>query len=119
MGANELDAIQACAAFVGVQEAYAAKKRSAAGTPEYADSVANSEVPKEFAEAAGHESHQAISRLFLPCAEGTRVRTRPAASIPYMLGKSMLGGFALVAWPAIYGVSGVHTFIVNQERRGL
>src|ERR1700745_752015 len=53
LGANELDAIEACAAYVGWQEAYAAKKRSAAGTVEYADSVATSEVPKEFADAAG------------------------------------------------------------------
>ena len=54
IGANELDAIQACAAYVGVQDAYAAKKRSAAGTLEYAQTrVASSHVPKEFAEAAG------------------------------------------------------------------
>jgi hypothetical protein len=53
IGANELDAIQACAAFVGVQQAYAMKKRSAAGTLEYAETVASSPVPKEFAEAAG------------------------------------------------------------------
>jgi hypothetical protein len=32
-----------------------------------------------------------------------------------MIGKAMIGGFALVAWPATYGVTGVHTFIVNQE----
>ena len=53
IGANELDAIQACAAYVGVRAAYAAKKRSAAGTLEYAETVASSQVPKEFAEAAG------------------------------------------------------------------
>jgi hypothetical protein len=27
----------------------------------------------------------------------------------------MIGGFALVAWPAEYGESGVMTFIVNQQ----
>ncbi len=27
----------------------------------------------------------------------------------------MFGGFALVAWPAQYGKTGVHTFIVNQD----
>lgn len=27
----------------------------------------------------------------------------------------MIGGFALVAYPAIYGVSGIMTFIVNQD----
>jgi len=29
----------------------------------------------------------------------------------------MIGGFALVAWPAEYGESGVMTFIVNQQGR--
>ena len=34
----------------------------------------------------------------------------------YMVqGKHMMGGFALAAWPAQYGVTGIHTFIVNQE----
>jgi hypothetical protein len=27
----------------------------------------------------------------------------------------MIGGFALVAWPVEYGVSGITTFIVNQD----
>jgi hypothetical protein len=27
----------------------------------------------------------------------------------------MIGGFALVAWPAEYGISGIKTFIVNQD----
>ena len=27
----------------------------------------------------------------------------------------MIGGFALVAWPADYGVSGVMTFVVNKD----
>ena len=27
----------------------------------------------------------------------------------------MIGGFGLVAWPAEYGITGVQTFIVNQE----
>jgi Protein of unknown function (DUF2950) len=27
----------------------------------------------------------------------------------------MIGGFALVAYPAAYGVSGIMTFIVNQD----
>jgi hypothetical protein len=29
--------------------------------------------------------------------------------------KGIIGGFALVAWPAEYGVSGVKTFIVNHR----
>ena len=114
VGANELDAIQACAAYVGVQQAYAMKKRSAAGTLEYAETVASSPVPKEFAEAAGanptrpyHGYYFRVLKEQGPNAAG--------GQHPYMLGKAMIGGFALAAWPATYGVTGIHTFIVNQE----
>jgi hypothetical protein len=33
----------------------------------------------------------------------------------YLVKKNMVGGFAVVAYPAIYGNSGVMTFMVNHE----
>ena len=33
----------------------------------------------------------------------------------YLVKKLMIGGFALVAWAAAYGVSGIKTLIVNQD----
>jgi hypothetical protein len=42
----------------------------------------------------------------------------PAATggtLDYIVKGNMIGGFALVAWPAEYGVSGVQTFIINHE----
>ena len=33
----------------------------------------------------------------------------------YLVKGLMIGGFALIAWPAEYGVSGIKTFIVNQD----
>jgi len=113
IGANELDAIQACAAYVGVQESYAAKKRSAAGTLEYAESVASSEVPKEFAEAAGAKPTRPYHGYYFRVLK-EQGPNAPGGEHPYVLGKSMIGGFALVAWPATYGVTGINTFIVNQ-----
>jgi hypothetical protein len=35
----------------------------------------------------------------------------------YIINGHMIGGFALVAWPAVYGDSGIMTFIVNQRGR--
>ena len=32
-----------------------------------------------------------------------------------MAKNKMLGGFGLVGWPAQYGTTGIHTFIVNQD----
>ena len=40
---------------------------------------------------------------------------RRAASTTYIINGHMIGGFALVAWPAEWGNSGVMTFIVNQQ----
>jgi hypothetical protein len=127
VGEHELDAIQACAAYVGLQEAYAAKKRSAAGTVEYASTVAttvasapaSSQVPKEFSEAAGQHPSRPYHGYYFRVLTGQGPNA-PGGQHSYMLGKAtpgdgMIGGFALVAWPAQYGVTGVHTFIVNQN----
>ena len=35
----------------------------------------------------------------------------------YMVGGVMIGGFALIAWPAEYGVTGIHSFIVSHDGR--
>jgi hypothetical protein len=39
----------------------------------------------------------------------------PGGTHNYLVKDSLIGGFGLVAWPAEYGVTGIHTFIVNQD----
>jgi hypothetical protein len=41
----------------------------------------------------------------------------PGGGYSYVTNGNMIGGFALVAWPAEYGDSGIMTFIVNQQGR--
>ncbi len=41
----------------------------------------------------------------------------PGGKYSYLINGHMIGGFALVAWPAEYGESGIMTFIVNQQGR--
>jgi hypothetical protein len=107
VGANELDAIEACAGYVSAQQTYAANKRTAAGTQEYAENIANLSIPKEFVEAASQTPGKPYHGYFF--------RVLKSGQHPWMVGKVMIGGFGLVAWPAQYGVTGVHTFIVNQD----
>jgi hypothetical protein len=38
----------------------------------------------------------------------------PGGAHSYVVKNKLMGGFGLVAWPAEYGVSGIHTFMVNQ-----
>jgi hypothetical protein len=41
----------------------------------------------------------------------------PGGKYDYVVNGHMIGGFALLAWPAEYGESGIMTFIVNQQGR--
>jgi hypothetical protein len=41
----------------------------------------------------------------------------PGGKYDYVINGNMIAGFALVAWPAEYGTSGIMTFIVNQQGR--
>jgi hypothetical protein len=114
IGSNELDAIEACAGYVSMQHAFAAKKRTAAGTQEYAETVASSQVPAELANAAGDHPTRPYHGYYFKALKGQGPHA-PGGEHPYMVGKAMIGGFAMVAWPANYGVTGIHTFIVNQD----
>lgn len=135
VGANELDTIEICAGYVAAQMEYAARVRDKHGMLEYAQRIAGGQgqldnlygggsaeplVPKAFADAAVetgkgaeakpkpyHGYYFRVLRAQGPNAEGGRHN--------YMVKESMIGGFGLVAWPAHYGVSGVHTFMVNQN----
>lgn len=44
-------------------------------------------------------------------------RHAPGGRYNYVINGNMIAGFALVAWPAEYGDSGIMTFIVNQQGR--
>ncbi|HTW64567.1 MAG TPA: DUF2950 family protein [Bryobacteraceae bacterium] len=107
IGEDELDAIGACAAYVTAQQAYAAKKRTPAGTEEYAQTISSLSVPQRFAEAAEPSAAKPY--------HGYYFRVLKAGEHPWVVGKVMMGGFGLVAWPAQYGVTGIHTFLVNQD----
>jgi hypothetical protein len=132
VGSNELDAIEICAGYVEAQQAYAAERRSGSATMEYAKNIVSSPgqkdglyqpggtpelVPQGFADAAvetpGRKAKPYHGYYF-------RVLTEQGSNAPggphkYVAGKYMIGGFGLIAWPAQYGVTGVHTFIVNQD----
>src|SRR5580700_4978215 len=135
VGRNELNAIDVCRGYVEAQMEYAARDRDADGILEYAQTIVSAPgkkdglywegesetlVPKSFADAAAvmlaasgkkaqpyHGYFFHILKAQGPAAEG--------GAMNYVVKGEMIGGFALVAWPAEYGVSGVNTFIVNQS----
>jgi hypothetical protein len=135
VGRNELAAIDVCRGYVEAQMEYASRDRDANGILEYAQRIlsapgkkdglyyegeSDSLVPKSFAEAAAvllqgqgkkpvpyHGYFFHILKAQGPDAKG--------GAMDYVVKGTMIGGFALVAWPAEYGVSGVQTLIVNHQ----
>jgi hypothetical protein len=128
IGANELDAMEVCRGYAEAQLEYASGARdgdrvlryaqtivSAPGKQDglYSEGAPESLVSKEFAQASGSK----------PTAyHGYRFRVLKSqgsdaagGAFDYVVNGKMIGGFALVAWPAEYGVSGILTFIINHD----
>jgi len=132
IGTDELDAIEVCAGYVEAQRKYAAEDRDHKGLLEYAshaistpgtqdglywDGSSEALVPRGFAEAVDDGQgrppkpyHGYYFRVLF--GQGDHA---PGGAHSYLAKKRLLGGFGLVAWPAKYGVTGIHTFIVNQD----
>lgn len=139
IGRNELNAINVCRAYVEAQRDYAAKSRLGNGLHEYAQRVLSSEGKHNglywpasqgaeesplgplvaAAEAQGYGSKSAEGQAPFH-GYFYRILTRQGKSAPggarnYRVNGHLTGGFALVAFPAKYGDSGVMTFVVNQD----
>jgi hypothetical protein len=127
IGANELDAIEICAGFAEAEsqyvdqhggKQYAQRMLSAPGKDDGLYSDAHPLVPRQFAEAAVDGISNTKPKRYhgyyfkLLTEQGPDA---PGGRHSYLVKDSLLGGFALLAWPAEYGVSGVHAFMVNQD----
>jgi len=135
IGRNELSAIEVCRGYVEAQMEYAAHDRATDGMLQYAQKIISSPgkkdglywegeaqnlVPKAFADAAA-ALLQAEGKKAVPYhgyffhilkAQGPDAA---GGAVDYVVKGKMIGGFALIAWPAEYGVSGVKTFMVNHQ----
>jgi Protein of unknown function (DUF2950) len=133
IGRNEVAAIDVCRVYVEAQMLYATRDGNAHGMLEYAQEIFNSPgkndglydqgkpkalVPRSLADAAA-VMLEAQGRKPVPYhgyffnilkAQGPDA---PGGAGDYVANGEMIGGFALVAWPAEYGISGVKTVIVN------
>ncbi|MGA3095815.1 MAG: DUF2950 domain-containing protein [Bryobacteraceae bacterium] len=135
IGRNELNAMEVCRGYAEAQLEYAAGARdgdrvlkyaqkilSAPGKQDglYWDGKSDSLVPRAFAEAAAanpstggkqtepyHGYYFRVLKSQGPDAAG--------GAFDYVVKGKMIGGFALVAWPAEYGVSGIRTLLINHD----
>jgi len=135
VGRNELDAIEVCHGYVEAQNDYASEKHAGATVNQYAQRVISSPGKQDglawqapdgtWQGPVGEEIAQVI-------AEGYSDRSKPfhgyyfkilkgqgpaapMGEMDFLIKGVMIGGFALVAVPAEYAVTGVKTFIVSHD----
>jgi len=137
IGHNELDAIQTSLAYVDAQNDYAAKDRTGAGAGIYAQRFISTPGKKDglYWPTEQGEEESPLGELFAAASkQGYRAgegrspyhgyyykiltKQGPNAvggATDYIVNGNMIGGFAMVAYPAEYRNSGVMTFVVNYD----
>jgi hypothetical protein len=122
IGRNELATIDTCRAYVTAQRRYAQDGHDGQPAGVYAKTF-NSDPGKEnglYWPVAHGQRRSPLGELVGQAAEegrplgADRARRTPLHGYYFKILTSP-GGFALVAWPAEYNVSGVMTFLINQD----
>ena len=135
IGANELDAIEICRGYVEAQNEYATEKHDGAEVNQYAqriistagkhDGLAWRNADGTFGGPVGEGAAKALDQGYTDRSQpyhGYYFKilkgqgpAAPLGKMDFMVNRAMIGGFALVAAPADYRVTGVKTFIVSYE----
>lgn len=133
IGSNELDTIDVCRGYVDAQHEYAQKDPGKTGVHQYAQriistpgkhdglywksqpGVPESPIGKSVANAIaqGYTSKTQPYHGYFYKVLTAQGPAAPLGELDYVIKGHMMGGFALVAWPATYRVTGVQTFIVS------
>jgi hypothetical protein len=134
IGADELDAIAISRGYVEAQHEYALKKREGYDVNQYAQRIISTPgtqdglawqnadgtwggpVGEKVAHAIqqGYAAGEPYHGYYFKILKG-QGPAAPLGQLDYVVKGAMIGGFALAAAPAKYGVTGVKTFIVSQD----
>ena len=136
IGANELDAIQVCRGFVDAQHEYALAIHDDSGVNQYAQRIISTPgkqdglywenppgtpagpisepVARAIEEGYSIDRRSAYHGYYFDVLKG-QGPAAPMGKLDYVIQGVMIGGFALIATPAEYRVTGVKTFICNQD----
>ena len=144
IGRNELATLTVVRAYVQAQREYASRLRDGTEVLKYAQKIVSSLGLKDGlywspdldgeisplgpqaadAEEAGYrklfKNSDAAPQPFQGYYFKILIRQgkhAPGGKYDYVINGNMIGGFALLAWPAVYGQSGIMSFIVNQQGR--
>ena len=136
IGANELDAIQVCRGYVDAQQEYASTIHDNSGVNQYAQKIISTPgkqdglywenadgtpggpisepIAQALAEGYTLEKKSAYHGYYFKILKG-QGPAAPLGKLDYLIQDAMIGGFALVAVPAEYRVTGVKTFIIGPQ----
>jgi Protein of unknown function (DUF2950) len=135
IGRNELDVIEICRGFVEAQHEYALMKHDGSGVNQYAQRVISTPGKQDglawqlgdgrWGGPVGEKVAQAIARgytgkgepfhgYFFKVLKG-QGPAAPLGRMDFLVKGVMIGGFAVVASPAEYGVTGVKSFMVSHD----
>jgi hypothetical protein len=136
IGANELDAIQVCRGYVEAQKEYASTIHNDSGVNQYAQKIISTPgtqdglywpsadgttespisepVAKAIEEGYSVDKKSAFHGYYFKILKG-QGPAAPLGQLDYVIQGAMIGGFALIAAPAEYRVTGVKTFIVGPQ----
>ena len=139
IGANERNAITALRAYIDAQRQYASRDRDGDGVLEFARRIASTPGKRDGLYWATESDDDEVSPFGPLIADAApylagrkagepyrgyhfRILTRQGKSAAggaydYVINGRMIAGFAMVAYPAAYGESGVMTFVVNHNGR--
>ena len=135
IGANELDVIEICLGFVEAQHEYAAEKHDGSTVNQYAQKIVSTPGKQdglawknpdgtwggpvgpgvaEALEQGYTDKSKPFHGYYFKVLKG-QGPAAPLGEIDFVVGGAMIGGFALAAAPAEYGVTGVQTFMVSHN----
>jgi hypothetical protein len=136
IGTNELNAIAVCRGFVAAQRAYASSIHDNSGINQYAQKLISTpgkqdglywenadgtpggpvskSVAKAIEEGYSLSPGSVYGGYYFRLLKGQGPQA-PLGELDYVIKGMMIGGFALVAVPAEYRVTGVQTFIVSHD----
>ena len=135
IGSNELDAIAICRGYVNAQHEYALTKRGTSGTNQYAQRIISTPGQQDglawknddgtWGGPVGEKVASAITRGYSSKAEPYhgyffkvlkgQGPAAPLGEMDFVVKGAMIGGFALIAFPAQYRITGVQTFMVSHD----
>jgi hypothetical protein len=135
VGSNELDAIDICRGYVEAQHEYALQKREGYDANQYAQRIVSTPGKQDglawqnpdgsWGGPIGEKIARAIEQGYSGGAEPYhgyffkilkgQGPAAPLGEMDFVVKGIMIGGFALVAAPAEYGVTGVKSFIVSHD----